>query len=180
MWHVPVTDSAGDVVFFFRSWEAVVRVIFIGTLGYAALFILLRASGKRTLARFTAIDFIITVAIGAAFGRVLTAESASLVEAVVAFFVLIAIHHAVTWAQPRSSAVSRIITGSPAVLFFRGEFFEHEMNRSRVTHSELRTALREHGVGSFADVEAVILESNGQISVIRPGHSGDGSALPTP
>lgn len=49
------------------------------------------------------------------------------------------------------------------------------MRRQRVLESELRTAIREKKFGSLDEIEAVILESSGEFSVIES--SGDGSAL---
>lgn len=62
-----------DVSFLFGGWAPVLRVLVVGTLGYLALVAMLRWSTKRTLVQMSAFDFIITVALGASFGRILTA-----------------------------------------------------------------------------------------------------------
>ncbi len=48
---------------FFDSWFGLLRVLVVGTLAYAALVVLLRASGKRTLAKLNAFDLVVTVAL---------------------------------------------------------------------------------------------------------------------
>lgn len=82
-----------EVVYFFDSWSTVVRVAVVGALMYLAVVALLRLTGSRTLASLNVFDFIVTVAIGSAFGRALTAKSVGLVEAVVAFAVLVALQY---------------------------------------------------------------------------------------
>ncbi|CAN5815308.1 hypothetical protein BH23GEM7_BH23GEM7_39940 [soil metagenome] len=77
------------VTFFFGGWEPMLRIVVVGTLGYIALLLLLRLAGKRTLAQMNAFDFVVTVAIGASFGRILTARSVALAEAVAAFTLLV-------------------------------------------------------------------------------------------
>lgn len=164
--------------FFFGGWEPVLRIAVVGTLAYFALILLLRASRKRTLAQMNSFDFIITVALGASFGRILTARSVALVEAIAAFALLVFLQFAITWLQLRWPGFSRVITAPPSLLFYRGEILHETMRRQRVQDSELREAVREHGVGSLDEVEAVVLESNGKFSVIKKKSAGDGSALP--
>ncbi|HEV2150547.1 MAG TPA: YetF domain-containing protein [Longimicrobiaceae bacterium] len=165
------------VTFFFGGWEPVARVLVVGTLAYAALVLLLRVSGKRTLARMNAFDFLVTVALGASFGRVLTARSVALVEAFAAFALLVSLQYGMTWIQVRSPRFARAVTSPPTLLYFRGRFLRDAMLRERVTEDELRTAVREHGAGSFDQVEAVVLESDGRFAVIMAKKAGDGSAL---
>lgn len=49
---------------FFSDWFGLLRVVVVGTLAYVALVLLLRVSGKRTLSKMNAFDFIVTVALG--------------------------------------------------------------------------------------------------------------------
>lgn len=54
-----------QVTFSFGEWEPVLRIVVVGTIAYAALVFIVRATGTRTLARMNSFDFIVTVAIGA-------------------------------------------------------------------------------------------------------------------
>lgn len=165
------------VTFFFGGWEPIARILVVGGLAYVSLVFLLRVTGKRTLARMNAFDFIITVALGASFGRILTARSVALVEAIAAFSLLIFLQYAVTWLQVRSPRFAGTITAPPSLLYFRGRFLRDAMRRERVTEAELKTAIRQHGAGSFDEVEAVVLESDGRFAVVKTGKAGDASAL---
>lgn len=51
------------------------------------------------------------------------------------------------------------------------------MRRNRLTESEIRQAVRSSGGGDLSQIRAVVLESNGKISVITNGQFGNGSAL---
>lgn len=164
-----------STAFFFSGWTPVVRILVVGVSMYAALVLFLRLSGSRTLATMNIFDFIVTVALGSAFGRALTASGVALVEALVAFALLIALQYAVAWGKTRSDAFGRIITNRPSLLYFRDEFLRDEMRDERVTEDELRAAARKQNVGSLEEAEAIVLESSGQISVIK--ESSDGSAL---
>lgn len=166
-----------SVVFWFGGWEPIARIVVVATLGYLALVVLLRVSGKRTLARMNAFDFVITVAIGAAFGRVLTARQVALAEALTAFAMLVLLQLVVTSVQVRSRRVDRFLTASPRLLCYRGRLLEDAMRAERVTAEELQGVARLKGLGSLAEAEAVVMETDGRFSVITTGERGDGSAL---
>jgi uncharacterized membrane protein YcaP (DUF421 family) len=69
------------------------------------------------------------------------------------------------------------VTSQPSLLLRDGEYLDDEMRRQRVAHSEIRQAVRATGVGDLAKVAAVVLESDGTLSVIQTQQAGDRSAL---
>lgn len=164
-----------DPVFFFGGWEALARIVVVGTLMYVALIVLLRVSGSRTIASLRAFDFIVTVALGSVFGRALTATGVSLAEAIVAFLLLIALQYVVARLQVGSGRFARAVTNPPTLLYFRGHFERDGMRRARLTELELQAVVRKKGHGSLSEVEALVLEASGDVAVITT--IGDGSAL---
>lgn len=162
----------------FDGWEPVARIVVVGTLAYTALVVLLRVSGKRTLSRMNSFDFVITVAIGATFGRVLTTRSVPLAEAVTAFALLITLQYVVTSLQIRSKRFSRLVTAEPTLLLYQGRVLHDALRAERLTEKELDGAVRKHGMGSLQEAEAVVLEADGRLSVIGPDSAGDGAILP--
>lgn len=155
-----------DVSFFFRGWGPVVRIFVVRVTMYAALVTLLRLSGSRTIASMTVFDFVVTVAIGSVFARALTATDVALMEAVLAFVLLIVLQYTLGRIHVRWPSIQRIVTNPPTLLYFREEFLRGAMREQRVTEQELRAAVRKQNVGSMAEVEAVILESTGEVSVL--------------
>jgi uncharacterized membrane protein YcaP (DUF421 family) len=51
------------------------------------------------------------------------------------------------------------------------------MKANRMAEADVLTAVRQSGIADLSEVEAVVLESNGDISVIRRGDSGSASTL---
>jgi uncharacterized membrane protein YcaP (DUF421 family) len=166
-----------EVVFFFGGWEPIARIIVVGTLAYGAMIILLRSSNKRTLSQMNAFDFIITVALGACFGRILTAKSVALAEAIAAFALLIFLQFVVSHLQVRSAKFGRLLTDTPTLLLYKGCVLDDALKRQRITKGELGTALRQNGMGSLDQAEAVVLEPNGNFAVVKRADAGDGSTL---
>lgn len=163
--------------FFFNNWRAIARIAFIGAAGYLSIIILLRLTGARTLARLDPFDVVIVITLGSAFGRVMTAREVAFVEALTAFVVLIGMQVLFSWLRARYPRVVRLLAPPPTLLFFRGEFMRDTMTRERVAEPDLVAAIREHGIGSLEDVEAIILESNGRLAVVARRNVGNASAL---
>ena len=51
---------------FLDTWSALGRVALVGTIAFVVVVVLLRLSGKRTLAKMNAFDLVVTVALGSA------------------------------------------------------------------------------------------------------------------
>jgi uncharacterized membrane protein YcaP (DUF421 family) len=166
-----------DVQFWWDGWEPLVRILLMGTLGYATLIALLRISGQRTLATMTPFDFVITVTVGSAFGRVLTATEVSVAEMVVTFTLLVALQWLVALLRERSALVHSLVDVEPALLYHHGQVNQRALKRHRLELSDLHSAARENGMGSLDQAEAVVLQSDGTFAVISPQQVGDGSAL---
>jgi uncharacterized membrane protein YcaP (DUF421 family) len=166
------------VNFFFDGWQPIVRIVVVGTLGYVALITLLRVSGKRTLAQLNSFDFIITVALGASFGRILTARTVPLAEAVVAFALLVLLQYAVSVGHVRWRWFARTIAARPSLVAYDGHSIPDALRRERLTEAELQTAIRKQGYGSLEHTVAVVLESDGHLTVIGQAELGDASAVP--
>ena len=81
---------------FFDSWLGLLRVGVVGSLAYLALVLLLRVSGKRTLSKMNAFDFVVTVALGSTLATVLLSKDVALAEGVVAFTLLIGAQYLIT------------------------------------------------------------------------------------
>ena len=164
---------------FFDGWGDLLRIVVVGSAAYLSLILLLRATGKRTLSKMNAFDFVVTVALGSTLASALLSSEVSLSEGVAAFALLCGLQYAVTWLSVRSAAFQAAIKAEPTLLFYRGGYLDAQLKAERLTHEEVLAALRSQGVGDLADVEAVVLETDGSISVVRAGGERDPGALRT-
>ncbi|MGG5823568.1 DUF421 domain-containing protein [Falsiroseomonas sp. HW251] len=159
---------------FFDSWFGLLRVLVVGTFAYAALVLLLRVSGKRTLAKLNAFDLIVTVALGSTLATVLLSKSVALVEGIVAFALLAGLQYLVAWFAVRSPGFSDLVKSEPTLLLHRGRLLEGAMRAQRVTRAEVFAALRGSGAAEPEQVAAVVLETDGSLSVIRNASRSEG------
>lgn len=160
---------------FFAGWAPIGRTIVVGACAYVALVLLLRVSGKRTLAKLNAFDLVVTVALGSTLASVLTSSEVALAQGIAAFVLLVLMQLLVTYTATRSSRVRDIVTAEPRLLVHRGRLLRSALRDERVGEMEVHAAVRAAGHLSLADVVAVVLETDGTVSVVAGGGSGDGS-----
>jgi uncharacterized membrane protein YcaP (DUF421 family) len=151
---------------FFQEWENIFRTIVVGLLAYVSVILFIRISGKRTLAKLNAFDLVVTVALGSTLSSVLLQKSISLAQGVTALGLLIALQYLVTFLSVRSTRFAKLVRSQPSLLARHGIFYGDAMVRQRLTEDEVLSAVRAQACKGLENVEAVILESDGSLSII--------------
>ncbi len=151
---------------FFDGWDPIVRILTIGPLAFVTLVLVLRASGKRTLSKMNAFDFVVTVALGSLFATVIINKEVSLAEGAAAFVVLVAIQFGITFISVRSDRFEQFLKSEPTLLYRNGEMLHESLRRVRVTEREIQTVARRRGYPNMDEVTAVILEADGSFSLV--------------
>lgn len=150
----------------FQNWEGIVRTLVVGVLAYVTLILFLRISGKRTLAKLNAFDLVVTVALGSTLSAILLQESIALAEGAVALGLLIAMQYLVAFTSVRWQTFAKAVRSEPALLIRSGQFCDAAMRRERITRDEAMSAVRASGGQDVDEVQAVVLESDGTLSVV--------------
>ena len=151
----------------FNGWDGVLRILLIAPAAYVALILILRMSGKRTLAKLNAFDFVVTIAIGSTLASVITSSTLSLVDGLVALALLVGMQFIVTAASVRWPWVNDVVKAEATLLVRKGELLPGAMRRQRITSDEIEAAIRQSGGRGVQDAEAVFLETDGSLAVTR-------------
>ena len=162
---------------FFDSWESTVRIVIITVLAYAVLIVMLRVSGKRTLSKMNAFDFVVTVALGSTLATVILSKSVALLDGALAFFMLIFLQFCITWLSVRYKRVKQLITNDPTLLLYKGEVLHGVLKKERITLEEIYVAAREKGLTDLKDIHAIVLETTGTLSVLSEKSGGSSETL---
>lgn len=152
---------------FFDSWESLTRIFIITILAYISIICLLRISGKRTLAKMNAFDFIVTVALGSCLATVALNKSVPLTDGILVFFLLISLQYIITWLSVRYKNIKNIITSNPVLLVYKGEILHSTLKRERITIEEIHVSARQRGIARLQEIDAVVLETTGDITIIQ-------------
>ncbi|WP_368646047.1 DUF421 domain-containing protein [Alkalibacterium putridalgicola] len=143
-----------------------IKLITISTVSFISIVLVLRASGKRTLSKMNAFDFIVTVALGSVLATTIVNYKDSFWNGILTFIMLVTLQHVATWLSIRFKSVGSMIKSEPTLLYYADTFQEKAMRRERVDRSELKQAIRKAGYVSFDKISAIILESDGTLTVM--------------
>lgn len=145
-----------------------VRVVVSCVVFYFGVILLLRVFGQRTLASLSSFDLAAIIAMGALIGRSILGDTPTLAAGILGLATLL-ILQALTGIGRRFGVI-RSIVNSPAVVLMAGrEILTDNLSRTHVDHDELIAKLRTAGIRNRDEVACAILESTGQISIIRRG-----------
>jgi uncharacterized membrane protein YcaP (DUF421 family) len=136
----------------------ILRVIAV----YVLLLLALRFTGRRQLGQLTPYDLVTLLLLSNVVQNAMVGGDTSLVGGLLGAFTLLALNTLISRITPLRNALE----GKPVILISKGVVDRDNVRRENVSMSELEEALREHGVAKLEDTELVVLESDGNISVI--------------
>jgi uncharacterized membrane protein YcaP (DUF421 family) len=156
-----------------NGWSGTGRVVLDAVFVYAAVILVLRVTGKRTLAKLNAFDFVVTVALGSVLAAVITAEDVPLANGIVAIALLAALQYLVALVSSRWPRLHHVVTSEPVVLVRDGKVVHDAARDNRISPDELAAAVRKRGVSDFRDVSALVLETDGTFSLLQRAPTAD-------
>jgi len=144
-------------------WEFLVRAAII----YCALLVFMRLSGKRAVGEFTAFDFVVLMLISESAQGALNGGDGSIPGSILLVATLVSLNYAVGAWSARSPRFDKLLEGEPVVLIRNGVIRHAALKRENVPISDLDAALRREGLKDCTLVELAMLETNGEITVIK-------------
>jgi uncharacterized membrane protein YcaP (DUF421 family) len=157
------------------SWTTLAVVVLSGLGVYVAVIALTRLAGVRSLAKMSSFDFAATVAVGSTIATTLVG-STSLTAGVFGLAVLFGLQYLVATLRRRGLLLG-VVDNEPLLLMADGQVLEGNLRHARVSREELFSQLRQHGIFTRAEVQAVVLETTGDVSVVRTGQPVDDDLL---
>jgi uncharacterized membrane protein YcaP (DUF421 family) len=150
----------------FDDLHGLLHVATISLFAYAAIVLVLRIAGKRSLAKLNAFDLVVTVALGSTLATVILGKDVALMEGILAFASLVALQWLVSRISLSSARFRSLVRAEPRLLLENGEYRHAAMAKERVTSAEIDAAVRNAGHGRLEAVAAVVLETDGSMSVV--------------
>jgi uncharacterized membrane protein YcaP (DUF421 family) len=137
---------------------------------FLVLWLVIRASGRRTLGQLTVFDFILFLIIGGVAQRALTAQDYSLTHAFLIIATFVVIDVVVSLVERDMPLVASVLKGLPTIIVENGRVLSGRLRRARLTEDDvLQAARRLHGLETMNDIKFAIFEASGEISII-PRH----------
>ena len=133
---------------------------------YVIVLIVTRIMGKREIGQLQPFEFVISIMIADLATIPMSEVGVPIFDGIIPIFSLLIMHLIITVFNIKSIKFRSIVCGKPSLLVRKGEIDERALEKERFGLSELQERLREKDIFSMNDVDYVILETNGEISVI--------------
>lgn len=123
--------------------------------------------GKRSIAELPVFDFLVIVILGAVVGADIADPEIEHIHTAVAIILIGIFHVIVTTLKIKYRKFGHIITFEPTIVIQDGKFIVKNLTKIRYSIDNVLQMLREKDVFDISDVYLSIIESNGNISVLK-------------
>jgi uncharacterized membrane protein YcaP (DUF421 family) len=143
--------------------EVASRAIF----SFLVLFTLARILGKKQISHLTFFDYVVGIVIGDMASQIAIDTSMKIVNALIGLVIYTLLSVILAYGAIKSFKFRDLVESSPSILIKDGKIMERSLFRHKMTYDDLMNGLREKDAFMIDEVEMAILETNGQISVMK-------------
>lgn len=151
-----------------QDWDYLIRMAIAGLVLIVALIALRLITGRRELANMTAFDLVLLAAIGVILGSVLLLRTPALGEGLLALAILVLALQQNARSPTREPIKRWEASFEPTLLLYQGRILPSGTERGRTTEEEVSAAVQLTGYRDTGEVEVIVLEPDGSMSVIGP------------
>jgi uncharacterized membrane protein YcaP (DUF421 family) len=108
-----------------------------------------------------------TVGIGSILASTVLSDSPSLLQGLFAVAVLFVIQGVISIIRRKVKPLKSLIDNQAIILMAHGEYFSDNLKEANLSTSDVQEVLRKNGLKSKSEVFAVIMETTGDMSVIK-------------
>ena len=133
---------------------------------YFFVVLMLRLLGKRQIGELEPSELVVTIVISEVAALPIQDVSQPISNSLVAIFLLLILEVVLSFSAYKNLWARKFFYGTPSVFYEKGKINQKEMKKQRFNLNDLMECVRNTGVTSLADVDFVIMETNGNVSVI--------------
>jgi uncharacterized membrane protein YcaP (DUF421 family) len=148
-----------------------------GTVMYWFLFALLRFLLRRDTGSIGIADILLLVLLADAAQNAMSGGYQSVSDGMILVATLVGWNWLIDKAAYHFPAVRRVLEAQPLPLVRGGKLMRRNLRHEMITVDELMAKLREQGIERLDQVKVAVMESDGEISVIK---KGEGDPMPKP
>lgn len=143
--------------------ESVLRALVV----YFFLLLVLRISGKRTLAENTNFDLVLLLIISETTQQAMVDNDHSITNAFLLIITLVLTSVLLSLFKRHFPRLDKWLDGTPVILIENGKLLREHMHRERIDENDLLEAARElQGLERLEQIKFAILERNGRITIV--------------
>ncbi|WP_274651589.1 DUF421 domain-containing protein [Paenibacillus humicola] len=134
---------------------------------FLVLLAMTRLMGKTQLAQLTFFDYVVGISVGSIAASMSVDQNVKILNGFMGILVWGLLPIVIAIVNLKSYRFRRMTDGQPTILVHRGNVLDRNLRKSRMSSDELMLMLRQKNAFKLADVEFAVLETNGQLSVMK-------------
>jgi len=134
---------------------------------YASILIIFRLMGKREIGELSVLDLVVFIMMGEMAAVAIENFKSPIFHTLVPMVGLLIIQTILALISIKSSRFRKIIDGTPTIIINKGKIDENAMRKIRYNFDDLLMQLRAKDINNIADVEFAILETSGELSIVK-------------
>lgn len=138
---------------------------------YVFIIAAIRLFGKKELAQLSIIDLVFILLISNSVQNAMVGNDSSVLGGISAALGLFISNYILKLFLRRSSKFSKFVQGEKIVVVVDGRLLQHGLQQSMMSVEEVQMAVREHGVKDISEADLVVLEVDGNITVLSKDYS---------
>lgn len=142
-------------------------VFFRALVLYCVVFLVIRLMGKKELSKVQPFELAIIIVISDLASAPMSSRGLSLLDGIIPIITLLLAYLIFLLLNHSSNKVQDIVCGKPVLIIKDGKIIEKEFNTQKYTVSDLMSQLHEKDIFLISDVKYGILETNGNLSVVK-------------
>lgn len=143
----------------------ILEILFRCVIMYIVALVILKMAGRRGIKQLSVFELVIILTLGSAAGDSLFYEDVGLIPTIAVFVFILLLYRITTWLISRSKRMEKLLEGSPIYLIEDGLFSTKNFSKERLAIDEFFSELRTKNVTHTGQVDLVILETSGELSV---------------
>ena len=144
-------------------WEMILRT----TMSFIVLLILARLMGKKQVSQLTFFHYVTGITIGSIAAAIAGESETPFLNGLIAMIWWALLTILMNYIALKSKKIRVILDDQPTIVMHGGKLLEKGMKKARLSLNDLNMMLREQGIFSIKDVDYAILETNGNLSVLK-------------
>lgn len=124
-------------------------------------------AGRRKIGELPVFDFIVIITLGAVIGADIADPEIEHLPTIYAVILLIGIHYLYSVVIMKNRKVGKLLTFEPVVIIENGQFVKTNLKKLKYSIDNILMMLREKDVFDLNQIEFAVVESTGQISVLK-------------
>lgn len=149
------------------DWQQMLGIALTALGVYLALMLYTRLMGLRSFSKLSSHDFAMTVGVGSIIASTVLSKSPALLQGLFAMAVLFIIQAIISLLRRKVKPLKALIDNQAIILMANGDYFFENLAEANLTKSDVQEVLRKNGIKSKSEVFAVIMETTGDMSVIK-------------